>query len=254
MGSHLYILTGASRGLGAALAQLLLSDKHSLLCISRSSSDALAAHARARGAPLEQWKVDLERSVEAGAMLEQWLRSRKPDLYASATLINNAGVIPRIGPLRDIDGEDLSSALRVGLEAPMLLAAAFLRATATWGVPRRLLNISSGFGRRPIAAQAAYCATKAGIDHFTRCVALEEALRPDGARVCSLAPGAVDTDMQTHMRDADAAGFPDHSKILELKASGKLSSPTAAAAGVLAYLARPDFGADPIADVRDIQP
>ena len=49
-------------------------------------------------------------------------------------------------------------ALRVGLEAPMLLTAAFLKATLSLNIPRKVLNISSGLGRRPMASQAVYCA------------------------------------------------------------------------------------------------
>ena len=76
----------------------------------------------------------------------------------------------------------------------MLLSAAFLRASAEWTVPRRVLNISSGLGRRAMASQAGYCAAKAGMDHFTRCLALEQQALPNGARVCSLAPGVIDTE------------------------------------------------------------
>jgi benzil reductase ((S)-benzoin forming) len=173
------------------------------------------------------------------------------DACASATLINNAGVIGRIGPLSDADAADLAHALRVGLEAPMQLTAACLHATADWPCMRKVLNISSGLGRRAMASQAAYCAAKAGMDHFTRCVALDEALKRNGARVCSLAPGVVDTDMQVQLRGADAAAFPDQVSFASLKASGQLTSPTDAAARVLAYLARPDFGTHPVADVRD---
>jgi NAD(P)-dependent dehydrogenase (short-subunit alcohol dehydrogenase family) len=139
----------------------------------------------------------------------------------------------------------------VDLEAPMLLTGAFLRATAAWSCSRRVLNISSGLGRRAMASQAAYCAAKAGMDHFTRCVALEEALSPNGARVCSLAPGVIDTDMQVQLRDADASRFPDVDTFAGLKDKGLLSSPADAAARVLAYLARPDFGTNPVGDVRD---
>uniref|UniRef100_UPI003C77E626 SDR family NAD(P)-dependent oxidoreductase n=1 Tax=Escherichia coli TaxID=562 RepID=UPI003C77E626 len=81
------------------------------------------------------------------------------------------------------------------LEAPLLLTGAFLRGTAGWTGARRVLNISSGLGRRAMASQAAYCAAKAGMDHFTRCVALEQEGLANGARVCSLAPGVIDTDM-----------------------------------------------------------
>ena len=56
----------------------------------------------------------------------------------------------------------------------MLLTAAFLRATRNWAIDKRVLNISSGAGKRPVAGWAAYCAAKAGLDHFSRVVALDE--------------------------------------------------------------------------------
>jgi NAD(P)-dependent dehydrogenase (short-subunit alcohol dehydrogenase family) len=114
-----------------------------------------------------------------------------------------------------------------------------------------VLNISSGLGRRAMASQAAYCAAKAGMDHFSRCLALDEAAKPNGVRVCSLAPGVIDTDMQVQLRGADAAAFPERNNFAALKQQGLLASPADAAARVLAWLARPDFGANPVADVRD---
>ena len=74
--------------------------------------------------------------------------------------------------------------------------------------------------------------------------------QPGGARVCSLAPGVIDTDMQVQLRGADAAAFPDRGNFERLKSGGQLSSPAGAAQRVLAWLARPDFGAEPVADVR----
>ena len=133
----------------------------------------------------------------------------------------------------------------------MLLTAAFLKATQAWNLPRKVLNISSGLGRRAMASQSAYCAAKAGMDHFTRCLALDEARHPQGAKVCSLAPGVIDTDMQIQLRGADIAEFPDQNNFLNLKLKNQLTSPAEAAKQVLGYLARPDFGSNPVADVRD---
>lgn len=247
--THLTILTGASRGMGLAMAQQLLAPGHTLLCISRQENPQLATQAAQAGCKLEQWPLDLSHSREAAAMLRQWL-GRPGARHASATLINNAGTLPRIAPLSDIAPDDLAQALRVDLEAPMALTAAFLAGTAGWGVPRKVLNISSGLGRRPMASQAVYCAAKAGLDHYTRCLALEEALKPDGARVCSLAPGVIDTDMQVQLRGADAGNFPDRARFEQLKSGGQLDSPETAARKVLAWLQRPDFGREPVADVR----
>src|SRR5207248_7176523 len=119
----------------------------------------------------------------------------------------------------------IADSLRVDLEAPMLLTSSFLRATQTWKALRKVLNISSGLGRRPMASQAVYCAAKAGMDHFTRCVALEEAARPNGAKICSLAPGVIDTDMQVQLRGADAHQFPDIGNFIAMKEKGALATP-----------------------------
>ena len=69
--------------------------------------------------------------------------------------------------------------------------------------------------------------------------------------MCSLAPGVIDTDMQVQLRGADESRFPDIGNFRGMKDRGMLSSPAEAAARVLAYLARADFGANPVADVRD---
>jgi benzil reductase ((S)-benzoin forming) len=250
MTNDLFILTGASRGMGLAIAEQLLSAQHFLLCISRHRNPALASRAEKSACPLEQQILDLRDPMQAAHELAQWLEHASLRQFTSATLINNAGVIPAIAPLSASDPGELSHALRVGLEAPMLLTSAFLKATQAWGVPRRVLNISSGLGRRAMASQAAYCAAKAGMDHFTRCLALDEALKQNGAKVCSLAPGVIDTDMQVQLRTTNAADFPDQGNFSQLKDSGNLSSPTDAAAAVLAFLFQPEFGTIPVADVR----
>jgi NAD(P)-dependent dehydrogenase (short-subunit alcohol dehydrogenase family) len=235
--------------MGLAMARQLLAAGHDLLCISRKTSDDLAQQAARAGRRCEQWPQDLARAETAAERLATWLQAQ--DGAESVTLINNAGLLPRVAPLDDIPIGQLAEAMRVDLEAPLLLTAAFLRATAGWSVPRRVLNISSGLGRRAMAAQAAYCAAKAGMDHFSRCVALEQARLPNGAKVCSLAPGVIDTDMQVQLRGAEADRFPDRGNFVGLKEKGALSSPEEAAARVLAFLARPDFGTSPVADVRD---
>lgn len=248
---HLTILTGASRGMGLAMAHQLLAAGHDLLTLSRRPDEDLAARAQRAGRQLEQWPQDLARAETAAAGLVTWLQGQEQAALASVTLINNAGLIPRIAPLQEIPAAQLTEALRVDLEAPMLLTAGFLHATASWSIPRKVLNISSGLGRRAMASQAAYCAAKAGMDHFTRCVALEQQQLANGARVCSLAPGVIDTDMQVQLRGADATRFPDRGNFVGLKEKGMLTSPEEAAARVLAYLARPDFGSNPVGDVRD---
>lgn len=240
---HLFIVTGASRGLGRAIAEQLLQPGHVVLGISRQAPAAPAG--------LAQWACDLADPMPVAARLQGWLEAFDDRHFASAALINNAAMLADPKPLRDADAAALSASVRVGLEAPLLLTAAFLRATRTWRTDKRVLHISSGLGRRAMASQGPYCAVKAALDHLARAQALEEALLENGAKVCSLAPGIIDTDMQVQLRGADPAAFPDHDAFVQMKSGGRLDSAPAAAAKVIAYLGRADFGVNPVGDVRD---
>jgi benzil reductase ((S)-benzoin forming) len=239
---HLSIVTGASRGLGLAVAQQLLARGEQVLGIARKAPAAPPGH-------WSFWSADLADARALAARLEAWLAEQHG--VASATLINNAGVVSQPAPLGSLAGDAIANDLRVGLEAPALLTAAFLRATAGWTVPRKIVLVSSGLGRRAMAGSAIYCAAKAGMDHLARAVALEEAERGNGARIVSLAPGIIDTDMQLTLRSADRALFPEGARFAEFKSSGSLDSPDTAATKLVRYLDRPDFGSNPVGDVRD---
>jgi benzil reductase ((S)-benzoin forming) len=244
---QLTVITGASRGLGLALAEGLLKPGHRVLTLSRH----LAGLWVVTGADLVQWDMDLGNPLPVAARLEAWLQEQDVAALSTVTLIHNAAMLPPPAPLQHSGNALLSQALRVDLEAPLLLSAAFLRATANWKVSRRLLFISSGIGRNAMAGAALYGAAKAGLDHLARALALEQAEQPNGAHVVSLAPGVIDTAMQGQLRDADPARFTSQGRFADLQRDGQLVSPQQAAAQVLAYLARADFGQQAVADVRE---
>jgi NAD(P)-dependent dehydrogenase (short-subunit alcohol dehydrogenase family) len=95
-----------------------------------------------------------------------------------------------------------------------------------------------------------YCAIKAGLDHFSRSLAEEQATAANPVRVCALAPGIIDTGMQAQLRGTDSAGFAAQPVFAEFERSGALDTPEQAAARVLAHLHSETFGAEPVADVR----
>lgn len=232
---HLFIVTGSSRGLGAALAAQLAQPGHTVIGIARRTHPGLQA---------EQWALDLADPLPAAERLGAWLDEHRG--WHSATLINNAALLSQPGPLAATGLTELSAALRVGLEAPALLCRAFLAGTA--GVPtRRILNISSGLGRRPMAGSVGYCAVKAGLDHLSRALALEE----PGVAIESLAPGVIDTDMQVQLRGADPARFTEQARFQGLKDAGQLQTADATATAIVRHLLRPDFGKTVVSDIRD---
>ncbi len=251
---RLTIVTGASRGLGAALADALLEPGQRLICLARSPLPELEQRAKDQGCALDLLRVDLADPAAAASVLENHLSHIAGGGIVEARLINNAGTAVPVGPADRFSMAEIAQSVHsvaVNLAAPIALSAAFLRATGDWSADRKILNISSGAAHTAYPGWSVYCATKAGLDQFSRCVALEQRDLARGARIVSLAPGVIDTDMQTSIRAAAPGDFPAQPRFLALKASGQLVAPASAALRILAYMERSDFGARTVADLRD---
>ncbi len=248
------ILTGASRGLGAAMAARLLSPDCQLICVSRSPNDALVEMARAKGAALDWYLQDLA-DVEATDRLAQSICGAMPRDASRYVLINNAALIEPVGAAATLEAAEIVAALNVNLASAIVFVGRFLTATDGLDADRRILNISSGSGRRPMDGNGVYSATKAGLDMFTRCVKLEQQADQQrggrAARIVSLAPGVIDTDMQVFARSRDPERFPQTRFFAQMKDEGMLVAPDEAARKILGYLDRDDFGATEIDDIRN---
>jgi NAD(P)-dependent dehydrogenase (short-subunit alcohol dehydrogenase family) len=237
------VVTGHSRGLGAAIATHLLSHRVRVLGVARRSNADLAGR---HGAALTEVQLDL---ADAAA-LDRWLHGDALELFLgrapSALLVNNAGIVQPTGPLDTQDIATVARAVAVNVSAPLMLSAAFV--VATRGArDRRILHISSGAGRNAYAGWSVYCATKAALDHHARAVALD---RTPGLRVSSVAPGVIDTDMQAEVRATTDDKLPGRRRFVEMKREGRLLSPDLAGRAVVEFLLSDAFGREPVADVR----
>ncbi len=250
--SHVCIVTGSSRGLGLGLVrEWRLRGDTQVLGLSRQAPQGEDTFTH-----YEHWAMDLSEPLPVAQRLQAWLEARSQTGLQSVTLINNAALLVAPGPLEDAALDSLSASMRVGLEAPAVLTAAFLHATQSWQVKRRVMHISSGLSQRAMAGSAAYCAVKAGLDHMARAQALEQAQRrargQSAADVVSIAPGVIDTDMQITLRQAPIESFPDRKNFEALAQQGMLEAPQAVAKKLIAFLDSPAFGAKPVADLRTV--
>ena len=150
MSKRICILTGASRGLGLAMARQLRAQGCRLLTLARQPNPELD------GPGVEQWAVDLSVPAAVAARLRTWVAAVPRAEVASLTLINNAAGLARLAPLGDVEADDLSAAIRVGLEAPMLLARAIVPGMLARN-RGHVVNISSGAGKVGVAYGTSYC-------------------------------------------------------------------------------------------------
>jgi benzil reductase ((S)-benzoin forming) len=228
------IVTGHSRGIGAAFADELVRRGMAVMGISRSSGTSR----------VEEIPLDLTDTTAVST----WVRSGALERFAAGAksiyLINNAGLLQPIGPLQSQDIDAVGRAITVNVAAAFMLSAAVVQASATVS-DRRILHVSSAAARLDIAGWSIYGASKAAMDQHARNVA------KDGTphlRICSVYPGVVDTDMQTQIRSTGMEVFPDRARYEDLHKRGKLQRPKDVAGRLIDFLLSDDFGAQPVVD------
>jgi 3-oxoacyl-[acyl-carrier protein] reductase len=189
MGQQVVLISGGSRGLGAAIARRCLALGHVVATFSRTAGP-FVDEARARDGAGARFHWD---AVDArdDAALRRFVETVAERYGTVDVLVNNAAV-GRFAPFPLMRLEDIDETLRVNLRTNVLLARLCTPAMAARG-SGCILNISSVNAVRGNAGVAVYSATKAALDGFTRALARE--LGPRNIRVNSLAPGYFESDM-----------------------------------------------------------
>ena len=238
-----YIVTGASKGIGFALYRQLQEKGHKVIGIARTNPAAIE----------QLITADLSETGHLENQMESLIRENIVQAD-SFTLINNAGTIEPIGLTGTLDARALERAISVNLTAPMILSNTFIAILQKFTGTKKILNISSGAGRKPYTGWGGYCTTKAGLDHFSRVVALEQEKEKHPVEIVSIAPGIIDTGMQETIRASERKDFPMLDRFIDYKETGALASAEQTAEKLLAFLEQEDFQAvGPIADIRQFK-
>jgi NAD(P)-dependent dehydrogenase (short-subunit alcohol dehydrogenase family) len=193
------VLSGATRGLGRALADELAKRDVTVVGCGRSDS-GVADLRRSLPAPHRFDAVD----VADWPLVRHWAEGVLAELPAPDLLINNAGLMNRPAPLWHVPEDELAGVMRVNVEGTANVIRAFLPGMIERG-RGVVVNMSSGWGRSTAPEVAPYCASKWAVEGLTKALAQE---LPAGLAAVAVNPGIIDTDMLRICWADGAASFP----------------------------------------------
>lgn len=236
-----YYITGSSRGIGKAIADILLKDENNIV-------HGLSRRQHIHHPNYQHHTLDLSDPDQAAAF--QFAANRDA---GKIVLINNAGDVGELVKLGGLDNTKLVNDYHINLVSPSILINNFMNTYRDHTAEKQIINVSSGAGKTPIDTWSAYCAAKAGLDMFSRVLATEQELSPTGFKVFSIEPGIVDTQMQTAIRAADQTQFSRLHEFIGFKDNGHLASPERVAEKYIYLINHPEQFNRVILSVADIR-
>ncbi|MBN1319220.1 MAG: SDR family NAD(P)-dependent oxidoreductase [Thermoleophilia bacterium] len=227
----LIVITGGSRGLGAALCGLYHKQGWRVVEFSRTAPHPFSV------------RLDLSDSREVAEVFERTFTTLARVEVAEVVVINNAAVLGPVGPVGRSSVAQIVGHLETNVTSAVLLARAFVAAFQEHSVPKTFVNISSGVTASPLAGWSLYSASKSALESFTRAMALEQAGRSHPIRAFSVNPGVMDTAMQEVVRSSSAEEFPDLERFVRYQQEGNLVRPALVALRIAEIVAaRPEAG------------
>ena len=215
-------ITGASKGIGSALARSVPFADADVVNVSRSAGASGVEHLQADLAKPSDWLV-----------VERHLRERlgQGD-YDRAILIHCAGMLAPMGFTGTVDTEAYAANVLLNSAAPQVLGHMFLGAVREAGCRGELLQITSDAATNTFLGWTGYCAGKAAVDQWVRVAGAEHAELGTDCRILAVHPGVVETQMQEEIRATSADRFPAVDAFVALHDEGKLLSPEESARGI----------------------
>lgn len=235
-----YFITGTSRGIGKALANTALSEGAKVFGLSRGNTIEHKNY--------EHIVLDL-------AIIDDVYKYSFPVLTDAdkIILINNAGSLGDVAPVGQNPDEEITKLFNINTIASSILMNKFIKQYKELATEKLILNVSSGAGRHVVESWSAYCASKAAMDMYSMVAADEQKkYYKNPVHVFSVAPGIVDTQMQTEIRDLEKEKFNDVERFKDYKANGDLSQPEDIAKLLFQIILNPSKYSEVLLDVRNL--
>jgi benzil reductase ((S)-benzoin forming) len=221
----LFIITGASKGIGKALVdQLSQNSSNQIIGISRSAVGSKKSN-------IQHLILDLG---DFDTLISHFEKIFLTGDFARIILINNAGWIGQIDHFGKLEAKNIQAIHHINTIAPALLMNEFVRSYQHDEKAERIvINISSGAAKKGIDGWSGYSSSKAALNMMTEAAQEEALLTNTKIKFFALSPGVVDTNMQADIRAAPKDGFSLLEKFIKLKKDNALSSPQEAAQKII---------------------
>jgi benzil reductase ((S)-benzoin forming) len=237
---HLIFISGASSGIGLAMAKSVPYAGARVIDISR------------RGAPgLEHFMADLADPAEWSRVAQLFEAEIAGFAGERVVFVHSAGTLEPIGFAGEVDAAGYARQVLLNSAAPQVLGDAFLHATARTEAPCTLLFISSGAASSVYEGWTAYGAGKAAVDQWARTAGAEQKRRGGRCRVLSVAPGVIATAMQEQIRAMTEEAFPVVDRFRQLHRAGALRDPADAARDLWGLVTKDTFANGAVLDLRE---
>lgn len=227
---EVYLVTGASKGLGKAISELLVSDKRVVIALARGSDELLLVEKSLKSKNQNSMIIECDLS-DKNSIFEACNIIKNRFTHLSG-IVHNAGTIQPISKLLESNNQVWARAIMVNLIGVQCLTSNLSNVMGGHN-HTRLVTISSGAALRPLTGWSSYCVSKAGLDMWTNCMAEEGA--ENNISAIAIAPGIVDTGMQAEIRNATLDQFPQRDNFIGYHENGDLVNPKEVAEKLLPF-------------------
>ena len=218
--SQVYLVTGASKGLGRSICEILATNGFTVIGLARESNELISLEKSLKEKNSESMIYPCDLSSEAQILSTAQKISEK--FTTINGVIHNAGIIGPVGSMFEVDTNLWNETIQVNLLAVQQLTK-LLHPLMINAQRCRVTTISSGAAVNSLESWSAYCTSKAGLEMWTRSLADEGSSH--GISAVSVAPGIVDTDMQATIRSVSVDDFPMVERFIGFHNNGDLVAP-----------------------------
>ncbi len=212
------LITGGSRGIGAACVRAFAEDGYAVAFLynrSREQAEALVQTLRAKGRDVAAFRCDLADPAQIAAVLADILRT-----YRHIDALVNCAGIAHVGLFTDMTEDEWDRLFAVNVRSAFSVTKAVLPGMISRQAGA-IVNVSSMWGEVGASCEVAYSATKAALIGMTKALAKE--VGPSGVRVNCVTPGVIDTDMNAQLTDDDRTALADETPLGRIGAAEEVA-------------------------------